>query len=266
MKIRIIYQALAFLIVPALLFLSGCARKDAADKKDDIVAYVNKEPVFESDLQRDIDLRAKQDPSFKLTPESKAEQLDIIIDKKIITQDAMRRGLARQDKFVNTIKSFWEQTLIRDFIELKKEEFGKDLIVTEDDVDAYYAKLLDRVTFKALKSKDKKYIQDAKAEFERNKDSAIIPWQVIGPAGYDELAPGALMDAFDMPVGEARVFEIGPDYFLIYMAARDKRSMEPIEDIRPELEERVRELKERLMFEEWLVKEREKSDIKLQGK
>ncbi|HPM43526.1 MAG TPA: peptidylprolyl isomerase [Candidatus Omnitrophota bacterium] len=251
---------LYFIISALVLCLSGCGKSETIDKKD-IIGYVNKEPILASDLARDIELRAKQDPSFRFTPETQAEQLDILIDKKIITQEAIKQGLARKDRFVNTIKAFWEQTLIRDFIETKKEEFGDSIIITEDDIDKYYSKLSERVTFKAIKAKDKKYLQNAKAEFERNKDSTLIPWQVVGPVGYDDLAPGVLMDSFDMPLGDVKIVDMDPDYYLIYMSARDKRLTEPLDNIRSDIEKRVRELKDREMFEDWLKKERKKARV-----
>ncbi|MFA6078655.1 MAG: hypothetical protein WC779_02795 [Candidatus Omnitrophota bacterium] len=246
----------------AVLF--GCGKSDNIDKKD-IIAYVNKEPILGSELRAEVDMRARQDPSFKLTPETESDQLDVMITKKIITQGAIKAGLARQDKFVNAIRTFWEQTLIREFIDYKNEEFKKKVVVTNDDVVSYYANLSERVTFKVLKSKNKKYIQDAYSEFLKNNASEIIPWGIVGPVGYDELGPGILMDAFSKPVGEAVFFDEDPNYYLVLIAAREQKTLEPLESIKPDIEKRLLELKDRAMFEDWLDSEKKKAKIKVIG-
>ena len=247
-----------------IVILFGCGKGDSVNKKD-VIAYINKEPIMGDDLRREVDMRAKQDPTFKLTPETESDQLDVMITKKIITQGAIKAGLARQDKFVVAIKTFWEQTLIKDFIDYKNEEFKKKIIVTEDDVNKYYANLSERVTFKVLKSKNKKYIQDAYNEFLKNNASEIIPWGSVGPVGYDELGPGILMDAFAMPAGQAMFFDEAPNYYLVLVAAREQKTLEPLETIRPDIEKRLLELKDRAMFEDWLDKEKKKAKIKIIG-
>ena len=128
----------AFLI---LLFLPGCGKREQFDKKD-VIAYVNKEPILESELKRDIALKTRQDPMFKVTPETESEMLDNIINRKLLCQNAMEKGMAREPRFVNTIKSFWEQTLIRDFIDYKQKEFGEYTFVTEDEIKNYYDNLV----------------------------------------------------------------------------------------------------------------------------
>lgn len=128
-----------FMMIP--VFFAGCS-KCGIDGKKGVIAYVNKEPVLASELDRAVALKARQDPSFRVTPESKAEILDVIINRKLIVQKAMEKGLARQEKFVNTIKSFWEQTLIRDFVEYKQKAFQDYSFATEEEIGNYYDNLV----------------------------------------------------------------------------------------------------------------------------
>ena len=149
----------------SVMFLSGCGKPDQAKKG--IIAYVNKEPIFSSDLEREIALKVRQDPAFKVTPKTEAEQLDTIINRKLIIQKAMERGLARENRFVNTIKAYWEQTLIRDFLEYKDREFQQYLFVTEDEARDYYNKLAAKgqtEPFGVMEPEIKKTIAAGKAE------------------------------------------------------------------------------------------------------
>ena len=153
------------LIILVLIFLAGCA-KNEADKKN-VIAYVNKEPIFSSDLKREIAFKVRQDPAFKVTPKTEAEQLDTIINRKLIIQKAMERGLAREDRFVNTIKAYWEQTLIRDFLEYKDREFQQYLFVTEGEARDRYNKLAAKSQaepFEVMEPEIKKTIAAEKAE------------------------------------------------------------------------------------------------------
>src|SRR5262245_20604854 len=89
-----------------------------------VVAYVNKEPIFESELKKIMGRRSQQDPSYAATPADRQEQLEFMIDKKLIIQEALERGLASDKEFVDSIKSYWEQTLIREFIDYKSAELS----------------------------------------------------------------------------------------------------------------------------------------------
>jgi hypothetical protein len=76
-------------------FLSGCG-KEGPPKKD-VVAYVNKEPITASELKREIALRLKAEPDFKVTPQTEREQLEVMISRKLIIQEAMEKGFAKEE-------------------------------------------------------------------------------------------------------------------------------------------------------------------------
>ena len=54
-------------------------------------------------------------------------------------QEANRLKLDRKEEFVRTIQTYWESTLIRHLLDLKTEEFKKMILVTEEEIDDYYA-------------------------------------------------------------------------------------------------------------------------------
>lgn len=240
MKTRYLYSALIIATATFSISLQGCGNRDAANKKE-IVAYVNKEPIFDYDLKREIALRAKQDPAFKITPDTKTDELDMIINRKLILQDAMKKGLAREDRFVNTIKAFWEQTLIRDFIDYKKRAFKDYIFATDDEIKKYYDNLRLQLTLKVLRSKDKKYIDEAYNELSKDSNTTIIPWQMLGPVGYEDVGPGVLLEAFSMEVGESKILYDPPDYYLIMVSGKDEKALEPMGTLKPEIEKRVLE-------------------------
>ena len=252
--IRAIIWRLPVLILAVSFCLSACAKSPAKDK--DIIAYVNKDPIYRSDLKRDIALRAKFDPEFKLTPETESEQLDAMIDRKIIVQYAMQQGLARDERFVNTMRIIWEHTLIRDFIEYKKKQLADYLFATDDDMKKYYDSMSYKVTFKIFKSRNKPAADAAYIKYMADKDTSS--WQTVGPLAYDDVGPVILLDAFDKGEGEAGVFTDESNYYVIEIAKKEKLDLAPLESIKAEIEKRVIAMKEKRMFEDWL-KERKKA-------
>jgi len=246
----------------ASLSLSACAKQPSTSDKD-IIAYVNKDAIYKSDLKRDIALRARFDPEFKLTPETESEQLDAMIDRKIIVQYAMEKGLAREERFVSTIRTIWEHTLIRDFIEYKKKQLQDYLFATSDDINKYYENMSYKVTFKVFKSRDKAAADAAYTKYMNDKDTSS--WQVVGPIGYEDVGPVSLLDAFEMGEGEAARFTDEPNYYIIEVFKKEKMELAPLDSIKGEIEKRVVSMEEKRLFEEWLKEQKKASKITIKA-
>ncbi len=255
-------RAKYLLLMLLLIFTAGCGKKEAADKKD-VIAYINKEPIYGSDLTKDIFLRARSVSDYKSDPEVRKEMLYIMINKKIAIQDAMKKGLARTDRFVSTMKAFWEQTLIRDFLDLKKKEVKNRIVVTEEEIKQYYDRLSDKVTFKVLKSRDEAHIDGAFNKLANKEDTPSMPFETLGPIGYDEIKSSILMDAFKLPIGEAKKYSDPPDYYLIIPCSKEKREVEPFEKVRAEIEKKLFARKEMALLDEWFAKRRKESEIEI---
>jgi hypothetical protein len=254
------FAVLPTIIAIAVFFTIGCAKEPSWDK--DIAAYVNKDVIYKSDLKRDIALRAKYDPAFKLTPETESEQLDAMITRKIMVQYAMEKGLAREERFVAAIRSIWEHTLIRDFIEYQKKEFLDYLFATREDIENYYNNMSYKVTFNVFKSRSRGAADAAYNRYIIDKDAS--GWQVVGPIAYDEIEPVTLLDAFKMGEGETGRFTDDSNYYVIAVSKKEKLAeAEPLEALKADIEKRVIAMKEKRLFEDWLKERRKHSKIKI---
>jgi hypothetical protein len=244
------------------LAFSSCGDSPMAGKPN-VIAMVNKEPILASELEHDIAIRTRQDPFFKVTPETKLEQLDIIIDKKLIIQEAVHRGLARDEKFVNTIRNFWEQTLVREFIDYKKKEFANRLSVTEEEIRNYYARLGRRVTFMVLKSADKSYVEQVYAQWRQEGKMNPVGWEIVGPVTYTEINSDILRQSFDAAINEVRFVEVPPHYYLVMVQERQEIPLQPMEALRPAIERDILALKEQQLLDEWLKTQRERAGVSI---
>jgi len=98
-----------------LVFFFICGSFSACDQRtasnDNIIGYVNKEPVLASELDRVLSFKQRKSPNQGITSDIRQEQLDLLIDKKLIVQEAIDVGISRDEKFVAMIKTYWEQAV-----------------------------------------------------------------------------------------------------------------------------------------------------------
>ncbi len=154
------------------ILLVGCSN-EVADKGK-VIVTINKEQIGLIKFEKELSLRSRQNPNFKVTAQAIRQQLDSIIDRQLMVQEAMKMGLTNNEDFVRTIQIFWEQTLIRELIEAKGHEWEDRLFVTEQDVNEYY----DRISKEApgLPPLEKIYDQVKKGILEEKKIKALESW------------------------------------------------------------------------------------------
>ncbi len=85
-----------FLVLVMMVLLAGCGRPEekpaAAFPVDKIVAKVNGEPVTTKDLKLALALRMAENPSLKITPDTLKEQLNLVIDERLVLQHKEKSG------------------------------------------------------------------------------------------------------------------------------------------------------------------------------
>lgn len=257
MKLVTSYQ-LSVISLIILLSLPGCAKKPSGK----VVAKVNNDPIYASDLKREVALKTKTDPLFKITPHTLENEVDNIINKRLLIQEAQKLKLAQTDRFVNTIKAFWEQTLIRDLIIAKNEDFKDKITVTDAEVKDYYSKLAQKAIFKIIKRKDKALLETI-----LGIEKDLIAWEkMIGPVGYEDIDSLVLRRAFGLPVGEARIFRDKDSFYLVYVAEKIPAFAPPLEEIYPAIEKQIKQHKQNLAIKQWLDDIKKKAKIEIDKK
>lgn len=153
-----------------ILFITACG----GDKqKLEAIATVNNAPILLKDFQKEISIQSKRNPSFKITPQTLENHLDTTIDKKLMIQEAMKMGLSEREQFVETIKTFWEQTLIRELIDVKSKEWADRIFVTEDEIEKQYQRMEYTPPIPSLKDV---YNEIKSAMLEQKRQKAIDDW------------------------------------------------------------------------------------------
>jgi hypothetical protein len=124
------------LLLVLFLHLFSCTQDQA--KEDKILAKINDYNLTIDEFQYQLAAELEMDEDFKLTKEAKAEFLEGLIRKELLIQEAKRLKLDRKEKFIKAIERYWENTLIRDLVEMKGEKISNRILISQEEIDAYY--------------------------------------------------------------------------------------------------------------------------------
>ena len=75
-----------------------------------------------------------------LTDETRDRFVEYLIRKELMIDEAVRMELDRKKNFIKTIERYWESTLIRNLLDIKSAELAKLVLITDDEINAYYDK------------------------------------------------------------------------------------------------------------------------------
>ncbi len=103
--------------------------------QEPVVARIGKQKVLRSELIEVLDQQASN-PEYRPDSAGIKQQLDMLIEKKVLIREAVNHGLALRKSFLKTIQSFWEQTLILELIKLKSAELEESVSVSDEEIKA----------------------------------------------------------------------------------------------------------------------------------
>lgn len=229
--------------------------------KGETVASVNGSPVSLKEFQREVSIAAKRDPALKLTEEALEHQLHTVIDRKLMIQEAVKKGLSQDEKFLDTIKEFWEQTLIRELVNSRSKEWSEGLFVTDGEVQAHYKRIGTRLTLRLIDVENKEKAEEAKASL---ASGSFDRAEVVGPLLIEDVRlADPLYAAFDLSEGETAVIE-GRDDFLVVRVVKKERIPAPLlTAIYADIKESLLEQKKEKALEDWLEELKKSAKIEI---
>ena len=103
--------------------------------QEPVVARIGKHKVLRSELIEVLDQQASN-PEYRPDSAGIKQQLDMLIEKKVLIREAVNQGLALRKSFLKTIRSFWEQTLILELLKVKSAELEESVSVSDEEIKA----------------------------------------------------------------------------------------------------------------------------------
>ena len=123
-----------------ILCLFSCSQDKSG--QDLILAKINDYALTLNEFNTQLKEELEYDKEFKLNHDAKKTFLDQIIIKELLIQEAKRRQLDREDKFIRAIERYWEATLIRDLMAMEGQSIEKRTVVSQEEIEARYDALL----------------------------------------------------------------------------------------------------------------------------
>ncbi|MFH1138198.1 MAG: hypothetical protein V1816_19165 [Pseudomonadota bacterium] len=119
------------IVVLLMLFLVSCRENN---EKTTVLARVNDFEITEERFKARLANLCYLQGIGSLSLEDRNCFLQQEIERHLLIDEAMRRGLDREEPFRASIQNFWEQTLITNLLRVKNDEFKKKVIVTQEEV------------------------------------------------------------------------------------------------------------------------------------
>lgn len=241
-----------------LAFAPGCSKPVS---QGDAIAVVNGTPIGQEEFKKELSLRSLQDPSFKITPQALEDQLNLLVNRKLLIEEALDRKLAEDDRFKSSIKIFWEQTLIRLLMDHLSKEFEQSAFASEEEINSYYAKLGSKVSFEIKRSRDKAVIAKTMTAA---KSGQAVDWdETTAPVTFADISSPVLEQAIGLKQGESGMYEKDGVFYLVRIASKETVAPPALDSIREQIKTKIKLRKQAGALEEWFKEKRKKADIKL---
>lgn len=246
----------AYVLVPVMaVLLFSCSGPE--DGKGEEVASVNGSPIFMKDFMKEVRTASSRYPDRKLTEERLEEILHTMVDRKLLIDEAVKKGLSEDERFLESIKSFWEQTLIRELIESKNREWADRLLVTDEEVRNRYSMMSSRITIRVIKADD---VKGAEAAL----PAVSAEGELLGPLFVEDLNHSdPLLAAFAMEEGAKAVVGSDDDFFAYEVVKKEPSGVAPLEEVYEALKASLLEEKKEKALEEWLEGRKKAASIKI---
>jgi len=255
-------RILAILILPVLIV--SCTGKEKADT----VASVNGAPILLRDFKKELKAVERRTPGFVLTGESAEDVLNTMIERKLLIQEAVKLGLSEDEHFIETIKSYWEQTLIRELVNAKTRQWrglpsSAADSVSDKEIERHYERMRFSITIKTVKTAGEKDLEGKKDLMRRGK--RVSGEALEGPLYAENFSPDdPLLSAFDLKRGGMTVIKDIDGITLVYIAAKEPAKIPPLDEIRGRISQYLAEFKKQKAMDDWLRGVKKISDIRIE--
>ena len=256
-------RGLIFCLFFAAVFVTlSC--NSGSQKGGDTVATVNNASIAADELKEDVVRYSRQNPTQKITRDIVEDRLKNMIEKKLMVQEAVKMKLHQNREFVEEIKNYWEQSLIRALVDAKIGELSSKLFVTDDEIRNEYDRMGFMPLIRAARAKTKPAADDIVKAMQEGRPP--LDAQTIGPLYYENLKGSPLANAFDTNVGEVKAFVAGDEYIVIQVVKREKVPMPPLKDIYAQIRESLLQEKKQSAVKTWMQSVRKSAKININDK
>lgn len=247
------------LALAPLILLHACSRKG---NPEDSVATVNDAHILVKDFQEELRNSPERPASRMFTEVELDARLAVMIDRKLMVQEAVKMGLSNDERFLKTIKTFWEQTLIRELAAIKTKEWSETIKVSDDEVAALYGRMRYKVYVRQAHTPDPVKAEEMKTRM--LKGARVRGVRRTGPLYAETIAiDDPLQNAFLMKQGATAIWPEKDGYLILMVTRKDKLVLPPLGTVRAETKRYIFEKKKEAAMEQWLADLKKNSRVEV---
>jgi hypothetical protein len=155
-----------------LIIIVGIVIKlSTVKQQEDYVVKINNYTISKQEFIEEFQASAFAKNS---TTESRREFLDLLIQRKLVLQDAQAKGLDKDKEFLKSIERFWEQSLLKRAVDKKSQEVTGSIFIPDSAVETVYNRL--KSEGKADKPYDQMYKQIKWSLTQFQESQAVKKW------------------------------------------------------------------------------------------
>lgn len=256
----------AVLVFFAILVLFAACSKEKEERHK--IAVVNDAPIYLDDFHKEIAIASQRDPAFSVTSGSLKATLDKMIEKRLLIQQANEKGITEDKRFIEAIKTFWEQTLIQRLMEELSAELAEKIYVTDDEVNRHYERMKSRITVSTVRSADESKALKVKAILE---DGQSVPGaELLGPFLLEDIQPSnPIYNAFDLEAGKAGVWKdagAAGGFVAALVVKKEPVKAPPFDEVRQHIKAELLERNRQEAISAWLKGVKEAARVEIDSK
>lgn len=280
---------LSAVVTVGLLLSSGAGAADNATapqttSSKKILATVGKEKITEEDVMAPISMMPPQFRSRYETPDGKKKLFERAVQMSLLSQEARRRGIDKQDDVAKKIKEMTDQIIIQ---ELTKQVISDQIAVSDAEIQKYYnenaASFVEEEKVKVNliqfevkdnateqeKNEKKKLAEQTLKRLKKGEDFETVAKEVSddkrtktrgGNTGFftrgkrtDIYGEAFETKAFSLKPGEiSDVFQGKNGYYIIKVAERKEQKQQTLEEAKPRIERTLKQEKQKKAFDDYI--------------
>jgi hypothetical protein len=249
------------LFLSAAFTFSACS---SSKQEREIIGTVNKAPIYKADLEREVARFTSQNPQLAVNSSIVEERLNILIEKKLMIQEAVKKGITKDPRFIETIKTFWEQTLIRELLSAKSKEWAERLFITEGEIQKEYQRMPYRLRLSVVKAETKQAADEIMKATRSGKHP--VGEETVGPFFYEDVKNSPFAGAFDMKVGEVKALEADGKYIVIRITDKESTQVPALKESHNRIQESILVQKKQKELAEWIKAVKKSAQIDIDSK
>jgi len=253
-----IYIPIFFLLFAFLVIQIGCQHKKG-NAAEEFVARVGNSVITKDMLNRELAAIQRMDPSFEINKETKMKQLQLMIDRMVLINEAKREKLDTKEEFIQAIQKYWEQTLIKDLYSQLRKKLEPTIVVSDEEIETLYKLKKYRISGNVGI-----YFSLKDAEDAAKKKNISKEWNEYFDINSSELPMEVKLAVLNLKEGQfSKPIKVNNRYYICQVTKKEENQLPPLEKVRDALRSEYKGYKLDRKIQQWINGIREKTKVEI---